>query len=224
MRKKTILIFLLLLAPLVAQPVFATSLWFQPSSQLYTYGSSLTVELRADIDPPDEVFGFSFDLSFDNGATFVPGPGAPGSYLTYDGFAVNSLLFDAPPPPFFDDGDGISGEVDFLSPNVWGMDLLLGTFSFSAPAAGMLGVETIYLGPGANGFVPDAIAPLSINGFIDEEGLLPAAIGAFGFMPNNPIATFTPRQAPPPIPEPGTLLLLGTGIAGLCGYGRKRKK
>lgn len=207
MRKKQILLFLLLLAPFVAQPVFATQLWLDPSGQIYSHGSSLAVDIMADIDEPDAVFGFGFDLSFNNGATYVPGPGSMGSYLTYTGFAVNAALFDDPFPPFWDDGDGIAGAVDLFSPEVWGTNLLLGTFSFTAPAAGTLGIETIYLGPVASDY-----------GIFGVEGL----IGNTALMPNNPTASFTPRVDP--VPEPATMLLLGTGVAGLFGYRRKRKK
>jgi len=181
-----------------------TMLRFDPVEQLYDVGDTISLDLKADIDMADAVFGFGFDLSFDGGATYISGPGDSGSFLTFTGFTVNSLLFDDPfPPPLWDDGDGIAGAVDIFSDDVWGTDLLLGTFLFDAPSAGPIGLETIYLGPLAGDY-----------GIFGEEGLL----GATALMPNNPVASAAP------VPEPATILLLASGMAGLGVFGRKKFK
>lgn len=182
-------------------PVFATSLEFKPADQLYDVGDTITFDLIADIDQIDAIYGFGFDLSFDGGASYVSGPGDSGSFLTFDEFQVNSIVFDDPLPPLWDDGDSISGAVDVSSPDVWGTDILLGTFVFDAPISGPIGIENIYLGPAAGDY-----------GIYGEEGLL----GTTAFMPNNPSASTAP------VPEPTTWLLFGTGILGLLGYGRKK--
>jgi hypothetical protein len=179
----------------------ATVLWFDPIDQLYDVDDTLAIDLHADIDEADAIFGFGFDLSFDGGDSFISGPGDSGSYLTFVGFTPNSGYFLSG-PSLWDDGDNISGQVPFTDPDVWGVNILLGTFTFDAPTSGPIGVENIYLGPPAGDY-----------GIFGEEGLL----GATALMPNNPTASAAP------VPEPCTMMLVGAGLAGLA-FARRRKK
>lgn len=175
-----------------------TMLWFDPDMKRYGVGDTLTIDLYADIDEVDAIFGFGFDLSFDGGSSYVAGPGESGPYLTFGGFAANTTVFNDPFPPLWDDGDTIAGAVDPLSDDVWGTSILLGTFSFVAPITGPIGAESIYIGPAAGDY-----------GIFGEEGLL----GFSALMPNNPTAEIVA------VPEPAalTLLLVAFGLAGLAG-------
>lgn len=208
MNKKIIffgLLSLLPLTPLVSNAdLVETQLWFEPVNQSYSSGDTIYVDLYADILELDAIFGFSFDLSFDGGNTFVSSVGDTGSYLTFSGFVANSTYFDTFLPPLWDDGDTIAAEVLLPDPLVWGDDILLGTFSFTSPAVGPLGVETISLYPAAGDY-----------GIFGDEGLLGSSSA---LMPNNPSATVAP------VPEPATMLLFGTGLTALVGLRRKVRK
>ena len=184
---------------LTPNPASASQLWFDPVDQLYDVGDTIGIALYADIDSTDAIFGFGFDLSFDSGATYISGIGDSGYHLTFTGFTANDTYFDPTLSPLWDDGDTIAGEA-YFGPDVWGMNILLGTFYFQAPGSGPIGAETIYLGPLAGDY-----------GKLGEQGL----IGSTAFMPNNPTASAAP------VPVPATVLLLGSGLVGFVGLRKK---
>lgn len=187
----------------VANPSSATQLWFEPADQLYNLGDTLNIDLYADIDEVDAIFGFGFDLSFDGGASYISGSGDRGAYLAFNIFEPNSSLFYST-LAMWDDGDTISGEVPWGNDDVSGTDILLGTFYFDAPNFGAIGMENIYLG------APDPNDPWTPDGLFKGDIFSPIAL-----MPNNPTASATP------VPEPATVLLVSCGLVGFAGLRKK---
>ena len=180
----------------------ASKLWFKPRDQVYSIGDTLRLDLYADIDEADAIFGFGFDLSFDNGTSSIGGPGEKGNYLTFTDFTPNYAYFqyDTTAPPVWDDGDTIAGEVPFGKPNIWGSGILLGTFSFEIQNSHSISSENIYLTPTEGDY-----------GTTGEEGLL----GATAFMPNNPETTAHPNS------KPGTFTYLSFGLIGFAIFKKK---
>jgi len=176
-----------------------SQLYFYQNHQQYDVGDILTYDIYADIDSVDAIMGFGFDLSFDGGTSFISGPGTSGSYLTFDSFTANSNYFYY--DPLLDsDGDTLSGWRAWGASDLSGSGIWLGTLQFTAFG---LGTETITLGA-------DDL------GLYGTEGLVQGALGGVAFMPNTPTATASP------VPEPATMMLVATGLAGLAGIRRKK--
>ncbi|MDY7038144.1 MAG: PEP-CTERM sorting domain-containing protein [Thermodesulfobacteriota bacterium] len=118
----------------------------------------------------------------------------PGTYFSYTGYAMGSDFSDAS-DPF--NPDNVAGEG-----LVFDDDVLLATLSFIAIDVGTdsLGVEGLY------------------DGFF--YGLFYGVSG----LDISALTDITIHEAGVPIPEPATMLLLASGLAGLAGFRKKLKK
>lgn len=167
-------------------------------------------------------------ISFDLGSNFIVGGEAftGGSVLSFDTDPLTVLgpiagTFDVSPEYGYGNS-GTTGLLDnyvsameagttkFASDNYDGPDVLNG------PQAGLSNdvYESVFGSSNALGRINN-----SVTFWLDLE----YALLDLSFLSNGAIVEWGSDAAHTPVPEPATMLLLGSGLLGLVGYGRRKK-
>lgn len=186
-----------------ATPATAISLEFVPLNPTVTVGASLTVDVVVKDLGTTLVGGYDIIVDWDDAFLSLAGVPTIGTSL---GAPADSLVSIVSLPP-----DQINvAETSLLSSTdldaLQNGDIILFSLSFTAISAGLSPLHLIgnIGGPGGDFLSDDIGAVIPVTSVDGSVTVNPAVPGQ--------------------IPEPGTIVLLGTGLAGLLGYGWRRRQ
>lgn len=193
-----------LLGLLAGSPALAITLGFQPSIQTLNVGDALTVDILATLENSSEIVSaFDFDLSYDpalltaTGVTFGTALGDPGFFEVLNDFDLNTAgLVDFAALSLLSDADLSTLQSPPSS-------ITLASLSFDAIGSGARLLEFINYGVAGN----------------DIKGANNSVYGS-PTLNTASIRVINPAQ----VPEPSPLLLMGAGLAGLVGFGRRIRR
>ncbi|ALC17817.1 hypothetical protein DSOUD_3092 [Desulfuromonas soudanensis] len=170
----------------------AYSVGLNPADQTIFLGTTAPVDINLVLTGTEALFGFDLALTFD--------PALVG----FDSFSTSLLDPSDPFNPLFDYLGGFTFEPT-VDPTVISFS---GTFLpwdvLTEPLSGSFTLASLnFTGIGLG------TSPLTLTGELD--------LGNAGLDPVNVAGSVTVA----PVPEPGTFLLLGLGLAGIVGYRRR---
>lgn len=197
MKKKLFWVCLLALLLLPGQAM-AFSLSLSPMDQAIFQGDMATVDINLTTDGLESLYGFDFDLTFDP------------TILGFDSFSTT--LFNPADP------------LDLAYDYVGGFNLFDGLLVFDAFWAGGLPLSgNITLASLTFSGIGLGTSLLDLTGTLDLGNMDPTTF-EFILDPASAQGSIMVAEAPAPIPEPGTWMLIGVGLVGLVGMRRKFSK